>query len=98
MGKEVCSTMETLWALVLRGTRGLVMRWGVDRSMLPRQPQCISDLVREQAKQCGMEGVGWSKRGEESVERGAHRLQQCGQPRRIARCEQVAQEGQLGAA
>jgi hypothetical protein len=97
MGKEACSTMEPLWALVLMGTRVLGRNWGGERRMVPRQPQCLSDRVREQAKPCGMEGFGWSTRGEESVERGAHRLQPCGPHRRIARCDQAAQEDQRGA-
>ncbi len=98
MGKEACSTMEPLWALVLMGTLVLGRSWGGERRMVPRQPQCLSDRVREQAKPCGMEGFGWSTRGEESVERGAHRLQPLGPHRRIARCDQAAQAGQLGAA
>ncbi len=97
MVKEACSKIEPLLALVLMVTRVLGRRLVGELFMVPSQHQCISELLRQQAKKFGMHGFGLSNRGEDIVQMGAKRLQQFWQHRSIDLFDQAAQEPQLGA-
>lgn len=90
--KETFGKIQPRLALVLMVALWLGRRLGGEMLVVPSPHECISSLLRDKGKQCGMPGFGLCKRGEDIVEMGANGVKQFRQHRLIDLFDQAEKE------